>query len=172
MKTHRVFLVLLWAFVSVSCRSAERTSARAPSPNSEAANAGDGAPRADTPEPNVEQRTWQERFAGTRPLSSQHGEASYYSDALAGRSTASGEAYDPRRYTAAHRKLPFGTVLRVVRTDDGRSVYVRVNDRGPFGKRRRIVDLSRSAAEQLGLLGRGVADVRLEIVEAAHARAR
>lgn len=97
------------------------------------------------------------------------GEASYYSDSLAGRSTASGEPYDPTRFTAAHRKLPFGTVLRVVRVDDGRSVYVKVNDRGPFGKRNRILDLSRSAAETLGMMRAGVTQIRLEVVESSDA---
>ena len=83
--------------------------------------------------------------------------------------TASGEPYDPTRFTAAHRKLPFGSVLRVVRVDDGRSVYVKVNDRGPFGKRSRIIDLSRSAAEALGMMRAGVTQIRLEVVESSDA---
>jgi rare lipoprotein A len=60
--------------------------------------------------------------------------------------------------------LPFGTVLRVVRIDTGASVIVRVNDRGPFGRRRRIVDLSRAAAEQLDMMRRGVVNVRVEVL--------
>jgi rare lipoprotein A len=113
----------------------------------------------------AEQRELEQRFSGERALATLLGEASYYSDALAGRKTASGEPYDPKRYTAAHRSLPFGTMLRVRRKDTGRVVYVRVNDRGPFGKRRRILDLSKAAAEHLGMLRRGIADVRIEIVE-------
>lgn len=101
---------------------------------------------------------------GPPVLERQVGEASYYSDALAGRSTASGEPYDPRAFTAAHRTLPFGTVLRVVRQDGGQTTYVRVNDRGPFGSRRRIVDLSRAAAEQLDLIEAGVCPVVLEVL--------
>ncbi|MEM1033229.1 MAG: septal ring lytic transglycosylase RlpA family protein [Myxococcota bacterium] len=89
----------------------------------------------------------------------QRGEASYYHDALAGRSTASGAPYDPQRLTAAHRTLDFGTVVDVVR-DDGRWVRVTINDRGPF-HRGRIIDLSRRAAERIGLVRRGVAPVRL-----------
>jgi rare lipoprotein A len=116
-----------------------------------------------------EQAAFRERFASAKVLATQLGEASYYSDALAGRSTASGEPYDPKRFTAAHRKLPFGTVLRVVRVDDGRSVYVKVNDRGPFGKRDRIIDLSRSAAEALGMIRAGVTQIRLEVVESSDA---
>ncbi len=157
-----------WALVSLSCAAPEHGSARAPS---ESPGAGNEAAAQDQ-ERNAEQLELRKRYESTGALASERGEASYYSDALAGRSTASGEPYDPLRYTAAHRKLPFGTVLRVVRSDDGRSVYVRVNDRGPFGKRRRIVDLSRRAAEELGMLGQGVANVRLEIVEKTHDRKR
>jgi len=100
------------------------------------------------------------------------GRATYYSDRLAGRRTASGEPYDPARLTAAHRALPLGTEVLVSR-DDGRSVRVRVNDRGPFGKaaaRGVIIDLSRRAAEQLGMLRAGVVDVTVQIVREAPPR--
>ena len=93
------------------------------------------------------------------------GQASYYGNSLAGHRTANGERYDPRAFTAAHRKLPFGTMVRVTRADDGRSVIVRVNDRGPFGNQRRIIDLSRAAAETLGMIRAGVVSVHLEVVE-------
>jgi rare lipoprotein A len=116
-----------------------------------------------------EQSAFRQRFGSAGALATQMGEASYYSDSLAGRSTASGEPYDPTRFTAAHRKLPFGTILRVVRVDDGRTVYVKVNDRGPFGKRARILDLSRSAAETLGMMRAGVTQIRLEVVESSDA---
>jgi rare lipoprotein A len=96
---------------------------------------------------------------------SQRGRASYYSDKLAGRSTASGEPYDPRALTAAHRKLRFGTVVEVTRAD-GRRVQVRINDRGPFGGGDRIIDLSRAAAESLQMIREGVVDVTLRIVSA------
>lgn len=107
----------------------------------------------------------EERFAGQRSLHDQRGKATYYGDQFAGRSTASGERYDPRAFTAAHRTLPFGTIVRVVRIDGSRSVVVRVTDRGPFGSRARIVDLSRVAAERLGMIRLGVVDVRLEVLE-------
>ena len=93
----------------------------------------------------------------------QRGRATYYADSLAGRPTASGEPYDPTAMTAAHRTLPFGTVIRVERSD-GRSVEVRVNDRGPFGRSQNVVDLSRAAAERLGMLRQGVVDVAIRIV--------
>jgi rare lipoprotein A len=99
------------------------------------------------------------------PLDVLEGRATYYSDALRGRSTASGEPYDPGALTAAHRSLPFGTQVRVVRADSGRSVVVRINDRGPFGNEERILDLSRSAAERLDMIRAGVVRVRAEVLE-------
>ncbi len=92
------------------------------------------------------------------------GEASYYHDKFQGRKTASGEAYDKDALTAAHRTLPFGTRLRVTRIDTQQSVLVRVNDRGP-AKSARVIDLSRKAAEELGLLTAGVANVDIVIVD-------
>ncbi len=92
------------------------------------------------------------------------GRASYYSDSLAGRSTASGEPYDPGELTAAHRSLPFGTVVEVERVDTGARVTVRVNDRGPFNDRRRIFDLSRRAAEELDMIRRGVVEIRARVI--------
>lgn len=101
--------------------------------------------------------------SGSRP--DQVGLASWYGDAFAGKRTASGERFDPRRYTAAHRKLPFGTWIEVRRVDTGRSVRVRVNDRGPNGRAsHRIVDLSRKAAEDLDMIRAGVVRVELRIV--------
>jgi rare lipoprotein A len=108
---------------------------------------------------------WWDAYAERPALESFEGRASYYADSLAGRSTASGQPYDPTARTAASRTLPFGTVLRVIRPDTGASVIVRVNDRGPFGDRRRVLDLSRAAAEALDMIRRGVADVRVEVLE-------
>ena len=82
-----------------------------------------------------------------------------------GARTASGEKFDKNELTAAHRTLPFGTRLRVTDVDTGRSVTVRVNDRGPF-VRGRVVDVSASAAETLGITGKGVAKVKVDVVEA------
>jgi rare lipoprotein A len=91
----------------------------------------------------------------------QVGVASFYAHRLHGRRTASGARYDERALTCAHRTLPFGTRVRVTALETGRSVVVTVNDRGPFA-RGRIVDLSREAARRLGMLGSGVARVRVE----------
>ena len=82
--------------------------------------------------------------------------------------TASGEKFNAQELTAAHRTLPFGTRLRVTDVATGRSVTVRVNDRGPF-VRGRVVDVSRSAAQTLGITGKGVAKVKLDVVESADA---
>ncbi len=101
----------------------------------------------------------------------QAGVASYYADSLAGHPTASGEPYDPSEFTAAHRTLPFGTVVEVARSD-GRSVLVRINDRGPFGKKKRIIDLSRAAAQAIGLDRSGIATVTLRVVSVPKARGR
>jgi rare lipoprotein A len=96
----------------------------------------------------------------------QEGKATWYSDSLAGNSTASGEPYDPHELTAAHRTLPLGTRVRVTRLDGNeRSVEVRINDRGPFGGHGRIIDLSRAAAEALDMIAAGVVRVRVEVLE-------
>lgn len=90
-----------------------------------------------------------------------HGLASFYSDE---QQTANGEKFNPNDLTAAHPTLPFGTQLRVTNVATGRSVTVRVNDRGPFVPGR-IVDVSYSAAETLGIVGRGVAKVKLDVIQ-------
>lgn len=89
--------------------------------------------------------------------------ASYYAHAFHGRPTASGERYDMEDMTAAHRTLPFGTRARVMNLRSGESVMVRINDRGQFRKGR-ILDLSYAAARKLGVVARGLARVRVEVL--------
>jgi rare lipoprotein A len=89
------------------------------------------------------------------------GLASFYTE---GTQTASGERFDTHELTAAHPTLPFGTRLRVTNVATGRSVTVRVNDRGPFVAGR-VVDVSYAAAERLGMVGRGTAKVKLDVVQ-------
>lgn len=91
------------------------------------------------------------------------GEASYYGGQLAGRPTASGESFDPAGLTAAHRTLPLGSTVRVTNLRNDRTVVVRINDRGPYAKRR-VIDLSEEAARRLGMIDRGVANVQLELL--------
>lgn len=106
------------------------------------------------------------RAPAPAPEASEHsgksnGLASFYSE---GARTASGEKFDPNELTAAHPTLPFGTKLRVTNQATGRSVTVRVNDRGPYVPGR-VVDVSYSAAQELGMVGRGVAPVKLDVVQ-------
>ena len=91
------------------------------------------------------------------------GMASYYADSLHGNKTASGEPYDKNALTAAHRTLEFGTPVRVTYLKTGRSVEVRINDRGPHVEKR-IIDLSGAAAEQIGLKEDGIGEVSIEAV--------
>jgi rare lipoprotein A len=90
--------------------------------------------------------------------------ATYYGPGFHGRRTASGERFDQHAMTAAHRTLPFGTRVRVTSTRTGESVVVRINDRGPFGRRERVIDLSRGAARRIGLERAGVLPVRIELL--------
>jgi rare lipoprotein A len=104
-------------------------------------------------------------YDGKQALSTFKGKATYYADSLAGNHTASGDIYDPNEFTAAHRKLPFGTVVRVIRQDTGEATYVRINDRGPFGPSDRIIDLSKAAAQEIDMMKAGVVTVRVEVLE-------
>jgi rare lipoprotein A len=92
------------------------------------------------------------------------GIASWYGAAFAGKKTANGERFDPRAMTAAHRSLPFGTWVEVRRVDTGRTVRVRINDRGPWGDNRKVIDVSRAAADVLDIVGIGLTQVELRIV--------
>lgn len=105
-----------------------------------------------------------------RPQSRQQGSslgsgiASYYADRFHGLRTASGERFDQRALTAAHRTLPFGTRVRVTNPANGQSVVVRINDRGPFA-RGRTIDLSRAAAEEVGIVRAGHGRVELALLD-------
>ena len=108
------------------------------------------------------------RFTSTSSTSSDieselEGIASYYAEEFDGRQTANGETYDMNALTCAHRTLPFNTRLKVTNLENGSTVILRVNDRGPF-KAGRIVDVSLSAAKQLGMIPTGTARVRLTVL--------
>lgn len=92
------------------------------------------------------------------------GTASYYGPGFHGRRTASGERFNMNALTAAHRHYPFGTMLRVTNLRNQRATMVRVNDRGPFHKRR-VLDLSRGAAREIGLTGAGTGSVKIEVMD-------
>jgi len=120
-------------------------------------------------------RTWLPENNGANPASSTsaramlpaerslvgEGKASYYASRFHGKKTASGEFFSLSQFTAAHRSLPFGTSVRVINLDNGKNVVVRINDRGPY-LRGRIIDVSPAAAREIGLFGRGTANVRIE----------
>lgn len=93
----------------------------------------------------------------------QTGQASWYGPGFRGKPTASGKRFRPRKRTAAHKTLPFGTVVKVTRTDSGQSVRVVINDRGPYAGGR-VIDLSRRAARKIDMIQDGVAPVEIRVV--------
>ncbi len=99
-----------------------------------------------------------------KPIRVWWGAASWYGPGFDGRTTANGETYDMTASTAAQRDLPFGSVVRLVNMRNGRSAVVRINDRGPYVEGRNI-DVSYGAAQKLGIVNRGVARVRMELLE-------
>ncbi len=101
----------------------------------------------------------------------QTGKASFYADKFEGHSTASGEKYKHNKLTAAHKTLPFGTVVRVTNLANGNTVDVEINDRGPYVDGR-VIDLSRSAAEQLGFINLGITDVKIDVVDAGDGKSK
>lgn len=135
---------------------------------------GCAAPASDVFQPVTPYASQQPAFAppsnpwATPPY--QWGRASFYSDRLAGRATAMGEPYDPGAFTAAHRTLPLGSFVHVARTD-GRTVVVRINDRGPYAGGR-VIDLSRRAATEIGMVREGVVDVVLRVLWVPPAKPR
>ncbi|HEX4826277.1 MAG TPA: septal ring lytic transglycosylase RlpA family protein [Candidatus Polarisedimenticolaceae bacterium] len=111
----------------------------------------------------------QQKAPATSPASIEHGHsekglASWYGKAHQGERTANGERFDMHALTAAHRTLPFGTIVRVTDIESGKSVKVRINDRGPF-RHDRIIDLSYEAARQLGFVRRGAARVEITVID-------
>ncbi|MGV3657069.1 MAG: septal ring lytic transglycosylase RlpA family protein [Chitinophagaceae bacterium] len=95
------------------------------------------------------------------PKITETGKASYYADKFNGRKTANGEIFRNRKKTAAHKTLPFGTIVKVTNLRNGRSVKVRINDRGPFVAGRHI-DLSKKAARKIGMVQEGVGNVKMQ----------
>jgi len=101
----------------------------------------------------------------------QTGKASFYADKFEGRPTASGEKYKHNKLTAAHRSLPFGTKVRVTNIANNESVEVIINDRGPFVEDR-VIDLSKSAAVKLDFINQGLADVKVEVIDAGDGKGK
>lgn len=122
----------------------------------------ESAPLASVPDADVD------LLAGETAREFEQGKASWYGPRFNGRRTASGERYNMHEMTAAHKTLPFGTMVRVRSLVNGKEVEVRITDRGPFS-RGRVIDLSRAAAEAIGMLGLGVKDVLLLVPESTPA---
>ena len=108
----------------------------------------------------VDTATAKERPSGGKAIS---GSASWYGHGFHGRKTANGERYNMHGLTAAHRSLPFGTKVRVTNRKNGKSVVVRINDRGPYAGGR-VIDLSRGAAHAVSMMGAGVVPINLEVL--------
>ncbi len=144
----KLALVLALVLTLASCGSAVRYGHSTPRSGSGSGSGGSkSGPTIDTPVASGSSR----------------GVASYYGAKFHGRLTANGERFDQNAMTAAHRSLPFGTKVRVKHVRNSKEVVVRINDRGPFVDGR-IIDLSRAAAEQLGMLTEGIATVDITVV--------
>jgi rare lipoprotein A len=125
--------------------------------------AGPAGDAAELPAPATDDKY---QLTGDAARELERGQASWYGPRFHGRRTASGERHDMYALTAAHKTLPFGTLVRVRSVMTGREVEVRINDRGPFIKGR-VIDVSKAAAQALGMMGDGVKDVVLLVPEAA-----
>lgn len=147
--------VVALACALLACASPSRVSAQT-------ATGDDRSARGDASAPGEAQRGEGEARPGEGVF--QRGKAAWYGDRYHGRKTASGERFDMNDLTAAHRTLPFGTVVQVKNLANDRAVNVRINDRGPFGRKERIIDVSKAAARELGMLGSGVVPVELRVV--------
>lgn len=123
-------------------------------------------PAVETPAPAAADAPVDQKYqlTGEAARELERGHASWYGAQFHGRRTASGENYDKYALTAAHKTLPFGTIVRVRSLALGREVDVRINDRGPFSPGR-VIDVSQAAAEALGLMGAGVAEVSLNVAD-------
>ncbi len=110
-------------------------------------------------------------LSGFIQAQTQVGKASFYANSFEGSPTASGEKYRASRLTAAHKSLPFGTIVKVTNLANNESVEVTINDRGPFVEGR-IIDLSKAAAEKLRFFNQGVADVKIEVVDAGNGKGK
>jgi rare lipoprotein A len=142
---------VVWALFASMCAGCAHTreAPSTPEPVPESAASGSPATNHDPPAPREEVQV---------------GYATWYGRAFAGKRTASGERFDPRQMTAAHRTLPFGTWVEVKRVDTGATVRVRITDRGPWGHQDRIIDLSQEAAKQIGFGKVGLLRVEVRVV--------
>lgn len=164
----RLFLIVLLLFLSFGC-----SNVNAPKPEQTSPVLDKNPPKAKKiPDKKSEISTSKTRLkqnqkptpqSALRPEIYETGKASFYADKFQSRRTASGERFDQRAKTAAHRRLPFGTRVKVTNKRNKKSVIVTINDRGPFVKGR-IIDLSKSAFSRISNTRRGIVDVELQII--------
>ena len=171
-----VYCAICVCFIS-GCASRHTVASRPEPPQNELANASGNTEEPGNREPSKEPSTSGSTSASVRKPKSdispnpgrsaytQEGNASWYGVPFNGRRASNGEIYDMRKLTAAHRTLPFDTVVRVTNLSNGKSTVVRITDRGPFVDNR-IIDLSMAAAQEIDSIGPGVVPVRLEILSA------
>lgn len=173
MKTPRELVMLPAAALLAGCTMVGSQRSVAPPPTAAASVAAmpDAVPRPDPPSPTGNMAEYEALGRTYRVRDSSYGYderglASWYGRDFDGKRTSSGEVYDMYALTAAHRTLPIPTYARVTNLANGRSVIVRVNDRGPFSRtKERIIDLSYAAALKLDMVGAGTATVRVQAVE-------
>lgn len=159
-------LAVLLACLALAACASPRYAVRGPSPSGQGPSVAPGGRTPATMRPYQVRGVWYTpRYD---PNYDEKGLASWYGAQFHNRSTANGEPFDMTRPTAAHKTLPLPCIVEVTDLDTGRKIRVRVNDRGPFVQGR-IIDLSRAAAEQLGIAGKGVARVRVRYLGAAPA---
>jgi rare lipoprotein A len=162
----RYLLLIPVILIASGCTSAIRFSSEPTAGMAKAAVSGANAASAAAVSENSARSneiSTQEELKYDDDYSFKRGLASYYSNVFNGRRTASGESYDNNELTAAHRNLPFGTKVLVKNLRNNRSVIVRINDRGPFAGNR-LIDLSKAAAEELGMIHSGVVEVELRVL--------
>ena len=148
--------------ISAGCAHRTRT-AQPPVQNPPAQQPGSPIPGAPAPSPSSGPPSAVERQPAIPGQYVEEGVASWYGDPFNGRRTSNGEIYDMHQFTAAHRTLPFGAIVRVTNLRNGKQTEVRITDRGPFVANR-VIDLSLSAAQAIDMVGTGTAVVRIEIL--------
>ncbi|HSC44817.1 MAG TPA: septal ring lytic transglycosylase RlpA family protein, partial [Candidatus Acidoferrum sp.] len=175
MKTHqarnfgqigKVLAVSALALVAAGCGGKRPVAASTPPPLAPEPSATSASPPAEKPVSRPERSTRRRGKADEQPVAPgymEEGNASWYGAPFHGRRASNGEIYDMNKLTAAHRTMAFNTMVRVTNLTNGKTVVVRITDRGPFIENR-IIDLSRAAAETIESIGPGVVPVRLEVV--------
>ena len=169
----------LSVFLACGCASRRTTASRTDSPTTQPEDTSESKEQPNTPERSEPPAETSNRASAARPAKkrdaatpnpalsayTEEGKASWYGIPFHGRRASNGEIYDMNKMTAAHRTLPFDTVVRVTNLSNGKSAVVRITDRGPFVDNR-VIDLSMAAAREIDSIGPGVVPVRLEIVSA------